>query len=199
MVHSFEYGTAFERVTRVHNDQTVFGQHQSIWSVNRNEEGSRDDAMCKDVDNRMLLWHGTSISAVAPILTDGLRIMPHSGSRVGSGIYMASMSQKSADYTPAGANKYACMFLCEAALGKVRAITRDDYRLKKPPDAFDSVLAIGRLSPDTTASIDLDDRSVSVPQSEGVLKNFDTKFQHDEYLVYDEAQLRLRDVVTVEL
>ena len=43
-----------------------------------------------DLDNRKLLWHGTNVAVVAAILNSGLRIMPHSGGRVGKGIYLAS-------------------------------------------------------------------------------------------------------------
>lgn len=38
------------------------------------------------------------MAVVAAILTSGLRIMPHSGGRVGKGIYFASENSKSASY-----------------------------------------------------------------------------------------------------
>lgn len=38
------------------------------------------------------------MAVVAAILTSGLRIMPHSGGRVGKGIYFASENNKSAGY-----------------------------------------------------------------------------------------------------
>lgn len=50
------------------------------------------------VGNRKLLWHGTGVAVVAAILKSGLRIMPHSGGRVGKGIYFASENGKSASY-----------------------------------------------------------------------------------------------------
>lgn len=50
------------------------------------------------LENRRLLWHGTNIAVVAAILKSGLRIMPHSGGRVGCGIYFASENCKSACY-----------------------------------------------------------------------------------------------------
>lgn len=55
------------------------------------------------LDNRRLLWHGTNVAVVAAILTSGLRIMPHSGGRVGRGIYFASENSKSAGYGEAPA------------------------------------------------------------------------------------------------
>lgn len=50
------------------------------------------------LENRKLLWHGTNVAVVAAILTSGLRIMPHSGGRMGKGIYFTSESSKSASY-----------------------------------------------------------------------------------------------------
>jgi hypothetical protein len=50
------------------------------------------------LENRKLLWHGTKIAVVAAILQGGLRIMPHSGGRVGKGLYFASENAKSAGY-----------------------------------------------------------------------------------------------------
>jgi hypothetical protein len=50
------------------------------------------------IKERKLLWHGTNVAVVAAILKSGLRIMPHSGGRVGKGIYFASENDKSAGY-----------------------------------------------------------------------------------------------------
>ena len=50
------------------------------------------------LENHQLLWHGTNVAVVAAILKGGLRIMPHSGGRVGKGIYFASENSKSAGY-----------------------------------------------------------------------------------------------------
>lgn len=60
-------------------------------------QGDRFQAHSK-LGNRRLLWHGTNVAVVAAILTSGLRIMPHSGGRVGKGIYFASENSKSASY-----------------------------------------------------------------------------------------------------
>lgn len=54
-------------------------------------QGNQFQAHSK-LGNQKLLWHGTNMAAVAAILTSGLRIMPHSGGRVGKGIYFAPES-----------------------------------------------------------------------------------------------------------
>jgi poly [ADP-ribose] polymerase len=116
-----------------------------VWQVNRNGEKERFQKF-DTLQNRKLLWHGTNIAVVAPIITSGLRIMPHSGGRVGSGIYLASMQEKSASYT-SGYGTKACMFLCESALGNQFKVTSDGSHassLKKAPAGSDSVHAIGK-------------------------------------------------------
>lgn len=62
--------------------------------LNQGEKFSAHD----EITNRKLLWHGTNVAVVAAILKRGLRIMPHSGGRVGRGIYFASDFRKSYAY-----------------------------------------------------------------------------------------------------
>lgn len=64
-----------------------------VWSVDREGEAARFKAH-DNVANRKLLWHGTNVAVVAAIVKSGLRIMPHSGGRVGKGIYLASENAK---------------------------------------------------------------------------------------------------------
>lgn len=66
----------------------------NIRCTSQGERFSENDSL----ENRRLLWHGTNIAVVAAILKSGLRIMPHSGGRVGRGIYFASENSKSAGY-----------------------------------------------------------------------------------------------------
>ncbi|KAM7040859.1 protein mono-ADP-ribosyltransferase PARP3-like [Acridotheres tristis] len=69
----------------------------NIWQVTRDGEDERFKAH-ELLEHRRLLWHGTNVAVVAAILRSGLRIMPHSGGRVGKGIYFASENSKSASY-----------------------------------------------------------------------------------------------------
>lgn len=73
------------------------GRHRSPVSHLLPLQGDRFHAHSK-LGNRRLLWHGTNVAVVAAILTSGLRIMPHSGGRVGKGIYFASENSKSIGY-----------------------------------------------------------------------------------------------------
>ena len=68
----------------------------AMWRVDRQGE---DQTFAAHSDlNHKLLWHGTNAAVVAAILKSGLRIMPHSGGRVGKGIYLADQHEKSASY-----------------------------------------------------------------------------------------------------
>ncbi|GMH37477.1 hypothetical protein BSKO_05350 [Bryopsis sp. KO-2023] len=176
---------------------------ESVWSVNREGEGDRFSAHEK-IDNRKLLWHGTNVAVVAAILKGGLRIMPHSGGRVGKGIYLASENCKSFMYVRPDSLKgrnVGIMFLVEAALGKEHHITKDDWTLEKPPKGHDCIIAKGRVEPNPKqdALIRIDGKDVVVPQGKSISmqKYKNSSFHNSEYLLYKETQQRIRYILTV--
>ncbi|XP_034725886.1 protein mono-ADP-ribosyltransferase PARP3 [Etheostoma cragini] len=173
----------------------------NVWEVDRKTEGERfgkNDSL----ENRRLLWHGTNIAVVAAILKSGLRIMPKSGGRVGSGIYFASENSKSACYVRPSKNT-GVMFLSEVALGKEHTITRDDCSLKKAPAGFDSVVARGLVEPDPSKDIfiTLEGKKIAVPQGKPVAQPqfSDSHFGNSEYLIYNESQCRLRYLLELKM
>ncbi|KNC84415.1 hypothetical protein SARC_03377 [Sphaeroforma arctica JP610] len=188
------------RAIQKYFDVTKSGNSQllDVWTVDREGEGSRYKAF-DALDNRRLLWHGTNLAVVAPILTNGLRIMPHSGGRVGKGIYLAAENSKSRSYTSAYGSKYACMFLAEAALGTPHEITKDDSSLRAAPAGSDSVHAVGRMTPGSWKPITLEKKQVTVPQSAPKDTKVDSSFYQDEFLVYSESQVRTRYLITLKL
>ncbi|XP_012316065.1 protein mono-ADP-ribosyltransferase PARP3 isoform X3 [Aotus nancymaae] len=178
---------------------------QHVWRVNREGEGDRFQAHSR-LGNRRLLWHGTNVAVVAAILTSGLRIMPHSGGRVGKGIYFASENSKSAGYVTGmncGDHYIGYMFLGEVALGREYHITTDNPSLKTPPPGFNSVIARGHTEPDPTqdTELELDGQRVVVPQGQPVpCPEFSSStFSQSEYLIYQESQCRLRYLLEVHL
>ena len=133
--------------------------------------------------------------------------MPHSGGRVGKGIYLASMHSKSLWYTSSSMGDYqstkknmAIMFLVEAALGNEKEIFHDDSSLVIAPKGYDSIVARGTQSPvgvkDKTVTID--GNKVIVPVGTPKPTNVSSSFRHDEYLIYQESQHRLRYVLQFE-
>ncbi|XP_075893166.1 protein mono-ADP-ribosyltransferase PARP3 [Nelusetta ayraudi] len=173
----------------------------NVWEVDRETEGVRFSEN-RTLENRRLLWHGTNIAVVAAILKSGLRIMPHSGGRVGSGIYFASENCKSAGYVRTSKNT-GVMFLCEVALGKEHTITRDNHTLKKAPAGFDSVVARGSVEPDPAKDIfiTLDGKKVAVPQgkAQDQPQYSNSSFSNSEYLIYKESQCRIRYLLELHM
>ncbi|XP_071076550.1 protein mono-ADP-ribosyltransferase PARP3 [Desmodus rotundus] len=92
-----EYKVIHTYLMQTSNDSCPALQH--VWKVNQEGEGDQFQAHCK-LENLILLWRGTNGAVVAAILALGLRIMPHSGGRVGKGIYFASENSKSVGYDP---------------------------------------------------------------------------------------------------
>ncbi|XP_027692821.1 protein mono-ADP-ribosyltransferase PARP3 [Vombatus ursinus] len=166
-----------------------------VWKINREGEGERFQAHDK-LENRRLLWHGTNVAVVAAILKSGLRIMPHSGGRVGQGIYFASENSKSACYVGCTSQKMGLMFLSEVALGQEHHITQDDSGLRQPPPGYHSIVARGHTEPDPRqdVALELEGHKVMVPQGPPVpVPDFQkSTFSQSEYLIYKESQCRLR-------
>jgi poly [ADP-ribose] polymerase len=173
---------------------------EDVWACDRHGEADTF-AKYNKLENRKLLWHGTNVAVVAAILKSGLRIMPHSGGRVGAGIYLADQHAKSAGYcqqaTAPDGRKSIIMFLVEGALGKEHQILTDDWTLKKPPAGFNSVVARGNVEPDPfkDATMMLDGKKVKVPQTKEQQTGRNSRFHHNEFLVYDEGQHRIRFVL----
>ncbi|XP_055351197.1 protein mono-ADP-ribosyltransferase PARP3-like [Paramacrobiotus metropolitanus] len=165
-----------------------------IWEVDRESEGPRFKNH-NTIQHRKLLWHGTNVAVVAAILKTGLRIMPHSGGRVGKGIYFASENAKSAGYTRPAKNT-GLMFLNEVALGNEWEITQDDSSLVSAPSGYDSVVARGQVEPDPKFDVKLkfDGHEVIIPQGNPIQQGkFNrSSFSQSEYLVYRESQVRIR-------
>ncbi|KAM8756771.1 protein mono-ADP-ribosyltransferase PARP3 [Acanthopagrus schlegelii] len=173
----------------------------NVFEVDRETEGTRFSEN-DNLENRRLLWHGTNIAVVAAILKSGLRIMPHSGGRVGRGIYFASENSKSAGYVSTSKNT-GVMFLSEVALGKEKTITKDDCSLKKAPAGFDCVVARGSVEPDPSKDIfiTLDGKQVAVPQGKPIKQPqfSDSHFSNSEYLIYKESQCRIRYLLELKM
>ncbi|XP_075039916.1 protein mono-ADP-ribosyltransferase PARP3-like [Mixophyes fleayi] len=173
----------------------------NVWRVDRENEENRL-SVHNDIENRRLLWHGTNVAVVAAILKSGLRIMPHSGGRVGRGIYFASENSKSAGYVGCTSNSLGIMFLNEVALGNEYHITQDNCSLKSAPSGYDSVVARGHTEPDPALDheLQLDGRKIIVPQGKPmqISKFSNSSFSQSEYLVYKESQARMRYLLLLQ-
>uniref|UniRef100_A0A8B9TKI9 Poly [ADP-ribose] polymerase n=1 Tax=Anas platyrhynchos TaxID=8839 RepID=A0A8B9TKI9_ANAPL len=159
----------------------------NIWVVAR--EGEDKSFQAHDhLEHRRLLWHGTNVAVIAAILRNGLRIMPHSGGRVGRGIYFASENSKSACYVGCTAQRVGIMFLTEVALGH----GVDGLGL-----GVDAVWGLLAQTPAQDEEVLLDGKKVLVCQGKPVPVPAykESSFSQSEYLIYQESQCRLRYLV----
>lgn len=169
-----------------------------VFKVDRAGEASRFAAH-DALPNRRLCWHGTAVCVTASITASGLRIMPHSGGRVGRGIYLATENSKSAGYMQTAGDGRGVMFLAEGAFGREHHITQDDHTLRAPPFGYHSVVALGERNPPAAkdATLMLDGKAVAVPQAKPEPTGIQSSFSQHEWLIYAESQVRLRYMVVV--
>lgn len=94
-----EYDTLIEAISSTHGSTHSFNiEPIDVFKIKREGEAEK----FKNLDNRMLLWHGSRFSNFGGILSQGLRIAPPeapvSGYMFGKGVYFADMVSKSAQY-----------------------------------------------------------------------------------------------------
>ncbi|XP_074115544.1 poly [ADP-ribose] polymerase 1-like [Cotesia typhae] len=151
----------------------------------------------QDLENKQLLWHGTSPTNVPYILYEGFRTTKaNSTGMFGSGIYFANSVTKSVQYCKTSI--HGVLLLCEVALGNTEML----YRSKKIKDNLDlspgknSVHGIGVNRPNPSESVMIDE-NVLVPFGQ-LSKNEDSPaiLHHDEFIVYHPAQIKMRYLVT---
>ncbi len=188
--------------TYMENTAAQYRRLKLIDAFRVDRRGERDRfAGHDDIVERRLLWHGTNVAVVAAILGSGLRIMPHSGGRVGKGIYLASENGKSVGYV-GWSGTTGVMFLAEAALGREHTITRDNSSLTAAPKGCHCVVARGQTEPDPKHDIEweFEGKKVIVPQGKPIRQSQFSKssFSQSEYLLYRESQVRLRYVLRVQ-
>lgn len=158
-----------------HHDVTL--QVKRIFTVNQKNAPAFDDSY----GNVKELFHGSRSANLPGILSSNLRLPKSLGSGVvitgamfGPGIYFASQSTKSSQYSCSrfggSVNKYpsAFMFVAGVALGKVKEVENSHY-FHEAPNGYHSVRGV---------------------QGRSLL--------HDEYIVYRENQQELRYIIEFE-
>jgi len=188
-----------------------FPEVVEVFEIQRHGEHERfvEGSKFSSLGNVKLLWHGTDCAAGAAIVSGGLRIMPGAGGRLGKGLYFANESAKSGHYLKAAPDGSGLMFLAEVAAGKAYTITADSsetQRLKKAKSGYDSTLALGRSAPPVERDVVFElsgGRAASLatgkPLTHGDPAVMESSFSNDEIVVYDEAQVKLRYCVRVQI
>lgn len=189
----------------VKNTHSEFHYHfriqiNDIFMINRHGE---EENYTKDLHNKKLLWHGTKLNNIGAILSKGLKICPlnakHTGHMFGKGIYFTNIASKAANYSKSimcNGNPQGIMLLCEVALGNMIEYYRAQ-NMKKLPNGVHSVFVRGISSPRDTTHIS---RGVEVPF--GPLVNVPLfqkpQFRHNQFVIYNPAQVRIRYLVCVD-
>jgi len=192
-----------------------------IFKIERKGEAERFAAF-KNEKNRMLLFHGSAMSNYLGILSQGLRIAPpeapSTGYMFGKGVYFADMFRKSDAYAHGITSKV--LILCEVALGQMQKLFEAKYieNLDRP---YLSVKGCGRNGPDLRNKLVITPAGFAVPtglpikypdrvsaqqaqnQNPWLMRQMQQMggytLMHNEYIVYNTDQIRMRYLVQVDL
>ena len=163
-----------------------------IFEIDRETEAER---FTKNIQNRMLLWHGSRLTNWVGILSQGLRIAPPeapvSGYMFGKGVYFADMVSKSANYCcTSRENNVCCMLLCDVALGTPNELIHADFNANRLPAGKHSTKGVGTTEPDPSTYKTLN--GMTVPVGRGVPSSTQGHLMYNEYIVYDVAQIKMK-------
>lgn len=130
--------------------------------------------------------------------------MPQYGGMFGRGIYLANWFSKSRgfSYTYTTSehgeeeNKEYFMLLCEVVLGKEDKKYQGNH-VVKPKNGCHCVLGVGTMHPDPEYSVYMQNGNEIpvgplIQREEPKKKDTYLCLSHDEYIVYDEGQVRIR-------
>lgn len=169
-----------------------------VFTVDRKGEKERFN---KEVGNRILLWHGSGIGNFVGILSQGLRIAPPeapvSGYRFGKGIYFADMIEKSAGYCRAY-NSEACALLGDVACGNFNLKYGSDCNAHILPKGTHSTLGVGNMGP-PKETWDNIEKELQVPLGKPQNIKGGPGWGHNEYIVYDVSQVKLKFLIKMKL
>ncbi|KAK0413553.1 hypothetical protein QR680_006867 [Steinernema hermaphroditum] len=174
-----------------------------IYRVDREAEMNRVGG-----HNRMLLWHGSPISNFVGILSRGLKIAPkeapHTGYSLGKGIYFADMIAKSLGYCRAfyynyqasqNHNEEAFLLLCEVALNNICQSSGRSFGNRKQDESIKYDSGHGPSMKDAYTDYAMHPQGVVIPMG----KPTSSSGGYNEYVVFNEEQVRLRYLVRVKL
>ena len=161
---------------------------------------AQEDSRFANLHNRQLLWHGSRIENFVSILSSGLKLKPgkvvRTGSMFGNGIYFANCSSKSAGYV--GTTRYILMLLCEVALGNCYPLY-NAQNIKQLPSGYHSVHGQGSWSPSDSHKIKLYNITMNagnVTKNNAIASS--CSLNYDEFIVYNENQIKLKYVLLIE-
>lgn len=170
---------------------------RSVYEVNKPRE-KQNFLKWNGLHNKQLLWHGTRLANAVGIISRGLCLNPTgvytTGKMFGNGLYFANSSTKSANYM--GITRgMGIMFLCEVALGNMYERSACEY-ITELPSGKHSTKGLGTQTPEES-NIELE--GTKVPIGKLVGSNVSSSLNYDEFIVYDQTQVKLKYIVLVEV
>lgn len=138
-----------------------------------NRKGEDENFM--DHGNKMLLWHGSRVTNMVGILSQGLRIAPPEAPKSGylfdKGVYFADMASKSACYChPTGG--VGVLLLCEVAIGNPNELMTTNSNASQLPYGKHSTKGCGQTVPDKEMLID----GIKIPLGKPTKSSYNVQF-----------------------
>lgn len=180
----------------VRNTTLTNGQLQllDVFKISRGGETERF-ARFEGTPNRKLLFHGTRLTNIVGIMSNGLKMPEHRPGSFGDGIYFADTVSKSAGFCRVTSD-IGLMLLCEVALGRCKIIDianrAFDYHNRHNLDGEDSMQALGVFS---TRATTVRPDGLIIPNGElerRMIENANRGDHLNEYVVYDESRVKIR-------
>lgn len=182
-----------------HSDYTM-----TLLDVFEVEKEGEKEAFREDLQNRMLLWHGSRLSNWMGILSHGLRIAPPeapiTGYMFGKGIYFADMSSKSANYCFASRLKdTGLLLLSEVALGQCNELLEANPEAEGLLQDRHSTKGLGKMAPNPASFITLNGSTVPLGPAHdtGILNPEGYTLNYNEFIVYNRNQVRMQYLLKV--
>lgn len=137
-----DFGVIHDYVNNGQVHETFGVKLLQVLKISRNAERTRLP-YTPQIDNRVVLWHGTRTQNIVGILTKGFTIPVASRQMFGTGIYFADRISKSARYcwnyaVDPPVNWEGYLFLCEVQLGRSHHATDVDHSLISAPASITS-------------------------------------------------------------
>ncbi len=175
-----------------------------IYEITRDSEKDIYSTYTANMDNRMLLFHGSRLSNFCSIFQKGLILNPESlgvyisGKMFGSGLYLSDTFSKSMGYTASEtSNNIAGLLLCEVALGIQAKKTQADYYISKKSlekEGCESTWGQGQYSPSSYIEVD----GVKIPNGKLSKSGINSVLLYNEMIIYDSRQMHVKYLVVVK-
>lgn len=167
-----------------------------VFKILRHEEIERF-ARFEGTANRKLLFHGTRLTNIVGIMTNGLKL-PQRGCMFRKGIFFSDSVSKSANFCgPSILNDDTFMLLCEVALGRCEDARAISSSGSDDRPNIDSLQRLGSYNPRTNH---VRPDGLIVPNGRLELRDPTNSLRSfNEYIVYDESRVKIKYLIKIKI